>query len=200
MSTEYLNVRVERWGQLCVLAVSGEMDACSSATFADGMAAAAESAARRVIVDLSGLRFIDCGAARILAAVVRPEPGRPPVVVRSVRPAVRRVLNLIAVDPDLLGPSPDLTGQGRPGGAAVAAGSTTGRLVRRVQAARSHAVQAIAGSLNAANELAATEDEIAFTFIELAARRPKAAERLLTLGHAARVQAGRLRDQAGQVR
>jgi anti-sigma B factor antagonist len=201
MSSDYLKVRLERYEQVCVLAASGEMDIGSSATFTEfveGVAAAMKPRPSRVILDLSGLRFIDCSGARALGAVARSAPGRPPVIVRSVRPPVRRVLDLMGLDLDLLGPSLDLMGLDLNPRAEVAAvaGSQTGILVRQLQLARSHAEKAIADSRQAAQSLAATEDRIAATLTQLAVRRPKESGRLTALSQTAREQAIRMRDQA----
>jgi anti-sigma B factor antagonist len=201
MSGDYLKVRLERYEQVCVLTASGEMDIGSSKTFTEfveGVAGAMRPRPSRVILDLSGLKFIDCSGARALAAVARWEPGRSAVVVRSVRPPVRRVLDLMGLDLDLLGPNLDLLSldlDPRAGAEAVA-DSQTGMLVRRLQLARSHAEKAIADSRQAAQSLAATEDQIAVTLTQLAAQRPQASGRLTALSQNARTQAGYMRGQA----
>jgi anti-anti-sigma factor len=202
MSTDYLKVRLERYGQLCLLAVSGEMDTISSAMFTDfteGVSAAMGPRPERLVMDLSGLRFIDCRGARALAAAARPAPDGPTVVLRSVRPAVRRVFELMDLEVELLAPNRDVPSLdlGRPGGTAAMADSETGKLVRQLQAARSHAENAIADSRKQARNLAATEDRIAATLIHLAALRPKAADRLTKLSQTAILQADQMRAQAG---
>jgi anti-sigma B factor antagonist len=203
MSGDYLKVRLERYDPVWVLAACGEMDICSSGTFTEfveGVAAAMTPQPSRIIVDLSGLRFIDCSGARALGAVARPEPGRPPVVVRSVRPPVRRVLELMGLELDLLGPNLDLMSVdlNPRAAAAAAADSQTGKLVRQLRMARFYAEQAIADSRQAANSLAATEDRIAVTLTQLAVWRPEAADRLTAMSQTARRQAVHMRDQARQ--
>ncbi|MBV9206103.1 MAG: STAS domain-containing protein [Actinobacteria bacterium] len=200
VKTEYLSVQVDRYGLMCVLTVHGELDCGSVKTFTeftDGVAAMTPQP-RRIVLDLSGLRFADCAGARALAAVARAQPGRCPVVVRSVRPAVRRVLDLMAVDVDLLGPQLELMSLDVPwrGGARAVAGSPTGELVWRLRAARSHSEQAIADCRRVAESLAETEDKMAATLLQLAARRPRRSRQLATLSQAAREQAVRMRDQA----
>lgn len=193
--TDYLKIRFDRYDQVCVLAVDGEMDMDSSGTFTEftqGVTEAMGPLPRRIVMDLSGLRFIDCCGARALAAMTGPAPGRPEVVVRSVRPAVQRVLDLLdlglpGTGPDLPGPGPDRRGL---------ADSATGKLVRKSRVARSHAERVMADSWQVARNLAATEEEIAATLSELAARRPNASHRLTTMSQDARSQANRIRAQA----
>jgi anti-sigma B factor antagonist len=197
--TEYLTIKVDRYGQVCVLAVRGELDLGSSVMFiefTEGVAAAMTPQPQRVVVDLSGLRFIDCSGARALAAVASSPLGRCPVVLRSVRPAVHRVLDLMGLD--LVGPSLDLMSPDpQPLGVSdTAADSPTGELVRQLRLARSHSEQAIADCRRVAGDIAATEDRMALTLTQLAACRPNAYDRLTTLSRAARRQAVRLRDQS----
>jgi anti-anti-sigma regulatory factor len=69
---------------------------------ADGFEARAgqviDDQAEQLVLDLSGLLFLDCRGSRALAAVTRAVPEECPVVVRSARPAVRRLLGLLGLD------------------------------------------------------------------------------------------------------
>jgi hypothetical protein len=71
-----------------------------------------------------------------------------------------------------------------------------GKLVRQLQATRSQARKARADSLRAAENLAATEDKIAITLVQLAAQRPEVAGQLMTLAQTARMHAVQLREHA----
>jgi anti-anti-sigma factor len=201
MNAFYLQVQAEQHGAVCVLAVRGDLDAGSSARFAEltQRVLTMQPRAKRVVLDLSGLRFLDCGGARALAAVARSAPGRSPVVVRSIRPAVRRVLDLMCLDLDLMGPNLDLMGMDVEhvrGSADAVAESTTGRLVRQSQRARSWSERTIADSRRTARVLAVTEEQMSASLLRLASRRPRSADRLTALSEAAHMQALRLRDQA----
>jgi anti-anti-sigma factor len=88
-----------RHGPVCVLAVTGELDLFTVADLAESAAAALAAPAERFVLDLSGLRFIDCSGARALGAVTQAVPAGCPVIVRSVSPAVRRVMDLLASKP-----------------------------------------------------------------------------------------------------
>jgi anti-anti-sigma factor len=94
----FTRVRVESYGLVCVLAVSGELDIVTAAGFAADASGMVDAQAERLVLDLSALRFIDCSGARALAAVTHVVRGDCPVVVRSVHPAVRRVLQLMGLN------------------------------------------------------------------------------------------------------
>jgi anti-anti-sigma factor len=92
-----LKLRVKRAGPACVLLVSGELDIATAPSFAAQAAAALEVAPGQLVLDLSGLEFVDVGGARTLAAVAGAVPAGCPVLVRSASPRVRRVLGMIGM-------------------------------------------------------------------------------------------------------
>jgi anti-anti-sigma regulatory factor len=59
---------------------------------------AAQQSPERLVPDVSGLPFADCAGVRALAAVAGLVPDHCPVIVRSARPAVRRILELTGAD------------------------------------------------------------------------------------------------------
>jgi anti-sigma B factor antagonist len=132
MAANYLRVNAERRDGVCVLAVSGELDTVTAAGFADHVAKAVEGLPGPVLVDLSGLTFIDCCGARTLVAVTCAFPPWRPVTVRSCRPIVGRVLGLLGLDLDHLRAE-----------AGTAPERETCELIAQVQEARSHSRQAI---------------------------------------------------------
>jgi anti-anti-sigma factor len=101
MNIDYLRVTVEHRGQVCELTVSGELDTCVADKFADAAMEAVGAAQGPVLVDLAGLEFMDVSGARSLAAVVRVITPRL-AGLRSCRPPVRRVLELLGLDVDAL--------------------------------------------------------------------------------------------------
>ncbi|MGE5133471.1 MAG: STAS domain-containing protein [Gemmatimonadota bacterium] len=115
---DHLSARVEYDGLVCVLAVSGELDLLAAGKYADIAAAALRTNAERFVLDLSGLKFVDCGGARALAATAQAVPAGCPVIVRSVSPAARRVLELLGLSLELRGMPP---GGPRPRAGAAAA-------------------------------------------------------------------------------
>lgn len=101
MVIDYLEVTVEHRARVCELTVSGELDACVAGRFADAAMEAVRTATGPVLVDLSGLEFMDVSGARSLAAVIRVITPRL-AGLRSCRPPVRRVLELLGLDVDSL--------------------------------------------------------------------------------------------------
>jgi anti-anti-sigma factor len=99
MVIDYLEVTVEPGTHVCELTVSGELDACVAGRFADAAMEAVRTATGPVLVDLSGLEFMDVSGARSLAAVIRVITPRR-AGLRSCRPPVRRVLELLGLDVD----------------------------------------------------------------------------------------------------
>ena len=97
MTMSPLTVTITREGRVCVLAVSGELDIATTPTLTQQAAAALQEPAERLIIDLSGLQFIDCCGARALAAAARAAPPGCPVLVRGAGHRVRRILDLLAV-------------------------------------------------------------------------------------------------------
>jgi anti-anti-sigma factor len=93
----HLRVRAGGSGGVCVLWVSGELDALSADGFAKQARGLIDRRAERLVLDLSGLLYADCAGVRALAAMTGLVPGDCPVIVRSARPIVRRVLELTGV-------------------------------------------------------------------------------------------------------
>ena len=65
MTMPLLTVTITREGRVCVLSVSGELDIATTPALTRHAAAALQDPAERMIIDLSGLEFLDCcGSAR----------------------------------------------------------------------------------------------------------------------------------------
>ena len=97
MTMPPLTVTITREGGVCVLAVSGELDIATTPALTRQAAAALQDPTERLIIDLSGLEFLDCCGARALAAVTRAAPSGCPVLVRGAGRQARRILDLLAV-------------------------------------------------------------------------------------------------------
>ena len=206
MSGGQLSIRAERRDRICVIAVSGSLDLDGSSRLAERAKAERVKAERvkaervaRLVIDMSGVSSVDFSAARALGAVTSPVPGQCPVVVRSVRPAVRRQLELTGLNlggPDSGRPDGDANPADAPawGWDGVLAESATAILVRERQHLLGLAERAIADSYRIAQSIASTEDHLAATLSRLAARRPTASARLQILSQTARSYATTLRD------
>jgi anti-sigma B factor antagonist len=202
MDNGLVGVTVERDGPVRVLAISGELDVITAPGFAERAARAVADTSRRLILDLSELRFIDCGGARALAAVTRAVPGDCPVLVHSARPIVRRLLDLLGLDlqrpygktgalpvtwPDNQHPRVE---------ADRTASEVAGRLVRQSREVWARSRRLLGQSRTLAGVVAATEDTVALTYAQLAERRPARAERLRQLSQHAHQEAVHMRERA----
>ncbi len=178
---DHLSARVEYDGLVCVLAVSGELDLIAAGKYADIAAAALRTNAERFVLDLSGLEFVDCGGARALAATAQAVPAGCPVIVRSVSPAARRVLELLGLSLE----------QRRmvPGGHVPGPAPEPRRLYASLGQTREE-------SHRLAQTVAATQDRVADTLIRLADHRPQQADELAALSQLARTRAAHFRGQA----
>ena len=101
-----LEVRIGQDGPVCVVAISGELDIATAAEAAVLAAPAAVLPAERLVLDLSGLRFIDGRGARMLAELTAAVDPGTVVIVRSAGRQVRRVLHILGVDLERRGSIP----------------------------------------------------------------------------------------------
>jgi anti-anti-sigma factor len=91
---------------VCVVAISGELDIATAAEAAVLAAPAVALPAQRLVLDLSGLRFIDGRGARMLAELTAAADPGTAVIVRSAGRQVRQVLHLLGVDLERRGSIP----------------------------------------------------------------------------------------------
>jgi anti-anti-sigma factor len=177
---DYLKVDVERHGPVCVLRAAGELDYFTAGEFNRQVAAVWQAPAKRIVVDLSGLRFADCVGVRALAAMKQAAPEDMPVIMRAMRPPVRRaaaMLGLHLEPPAQIMPS-----------------------AREESPILAETRRAIEYSRSLARMVAATEENLARTFIQMAGRRHAAeAAHLTELSETATREAARLRQLARQL-
>ncbi len=78
--------------------VRGELDLVTLPVLAEELAMAGQDRPERLVFDLAGTHFMDCGAARLIAGSGQwLRDGRRPVI-RRPGPGVRRVLGLTGLD------------------------------------------------------------------------------------------------------
>jgi anti-sigma B factor antagonist len=83
-------------GHVCVT-ISGDLDITTGPELARQLARLAELRPAALCVDLSGVTFLDCASARLLAGTAALVPaGRPPLLT-AVQPPVRRLLELLGL-------------------------------------------------------------------------------------------------------
>jgi anti-anti-sigma regulatory factor len=165
-----------------VLQITGELDAMAADAFAEHADAAVRSLPGPVLVDLSGLTFIDAGGARVLDAVIRTLPGGRPASVRACPRHVRRTLDML-----------DLPLDSRAAGSLPARRPGTPALVEEVRRARLHAGEAKLDASGALAELADTRIRLAGT-IERAGLIREQGRQALARSRASREQGFRSRQ------
>jgi anti-anti-sigma factor len=93
-----VQIESQRSHGTATVVISGELDLVAMPALRAHLAAILRVPPRRLIVDLSGTRFIDCGSARLIARAGRSlPPGQLPVI-RRPSPFVRRVFQLTGLD------------------------------------------------------------------------------------------------------
>jgi len=93
-----VTIEVEACPGTTTIVVRGELDLATMPFLAAQLARAARDEPGRLVFDLSGTHFMDCGSARLITTAGQwlPDGGRP--VIRRPRPGVRRVLELTGLD------------------------------------------------------------------------------------------------------
>jgi anti-anti-sigma factor len=76
------------------VAISGELDFCTAAALARMLGAVLAQRPERLALDLAGVTFMDCAAARVLAAASRDLPGTGRAVIGRISRPARRTLHL----------------------------------------------------------------------------------------------------------
>jgi anti-sigma B factor antagonist len=177
VTADSVQVRAVRRNGVCVLQVAGELEGMGADAFAERADAAVRSLPGPVLVDLTGMTFIDAGGARVLDAVMRTLPGGRAASVRACPPRVRRILDILGLPLD-----------GRPpAGNSPVRRSGTPALVDEVRRARLHAAEAKLDASGTLAELADTRIRLAGTIERAGLVREQGRETL------ARSRAGRER-------
>lgn len=89
-----LSVEVASWAGTVTVVVYGELDMATAPALLARLEHLSGLRAERLVFELAGLTFADCSGARLLAGAGLRSPGASQPVLRHVRPAVRRVLEL----------------------------------------------------------------------------------------------------------
>jgi anti-sigma B factor antagonist len=76
----------------------GELDVTTRPMLAERLLPILSTKPRRLVLDMTGTDFMDCGSARLIASARRWLPGEARLVVRRPSRAVRRVLELTGID------------------------------------------------------------------------------------------------------
>ena len=91
-------IEVEACPDVTTIVVKGELDLVTMPFLAAQLALATRDGPGRLVFDLSGTHFVDCGSARLIASAGRWLPGGGRPVIRRPGPGVRRLLELTGLD------------------------------------------------------------------------------------------------------
>jgi anti-anti-sigma factor len=83
-----------------VVVIAGELDLTTRPLLAEQLALILRTRPRRLVLDLAGTAFMDCGSARLIVSAGRFLPDGRRVIIRRPSRAVRRVLELTGFDTD----------------------------------------------------------------------------------------------------
>jgi anti-anti-sigma factor len=93
-----VTIEVEACPGITTIVVTGELDLVTMPFLAAQLALATRDSPGRLVFDLSGTHFMDCGSARLIASAGRWLPGGGRPVIRRPGPGVRRLLELTGLD------------------------------------------------------------------------------------------------------
>src|SRR5215469_4340693 len=96
---DQLKVHVESRNGTCTLRIAGELDCLEADGLPVRVIAAIGPTSGPLVVDLSGLTFIDAAGARALTHLIRTLPADRLTAVSLCTPAVRRVLDILRMPP-----------------------------------------------------------------------------------------------------
>jgi anti-anti-sigma factor len=95
MDEHALTVKTVRDGPVCALILSGDLDLTETGGFLVQAALAVDNRTERLVLDLAGVTFLDCAGVRALAMAASFAPSGCPVIIRSLSPRARRILELL---------------------------------------------------------------------------------------------------------
>ena len=93
-----VTIEVQARPGVTTIVVKGELDLVTMPYLAAQLALATRDRPGRLVFDLDGTHFIDCGSARLIAGAGQRLPGGGRPVIRRPGPGVRRVLELTGLD------------------------------------------------------------------------------------------------------
>ena len=93
-----VTIEVETGPGVTTIVVKGELDLVTMPYLAAQLALAIRDRPGRLVFDLGGTHFMDCGSARLIAGAGQRLPGDGRPGVRRPAPGVRRVLELTGLD------------------------------------------------------------------------------------------------------
>ena len=98
MDVHALTVKAVRDGPVCTVILRGDLDLAETDGFLEQAALAVDDRTERLVFDLAGVTFLDCTGIRALSIAARLAPGGCPVIIRSLSPVARRIVELLGLD------------------------------------------------------------------------------------------------------
>ena len=93
-----VTIEVETGPGVTTIVIKGELDLVTMPYLATRLTLALRDRPGRLVFDLSGTHFMDCGSARLIAGAGQRLPGGGRPVIRRPGPGVRRILELTGLD------------------------------------------------------------------------------------------------------
>ena len=93
-----VTIEVEARPGVTTIVVKGELDLVTMPYLSAQLTLAVRDRPGRLVFDLSGTHFMDCGSARLIAGAGQRLPGGGRPVIRRPGPGVRRILELTGLD------------------------------------------------------------------------------------------------------
>jgi anti-anti-sigma factor len=93
-----VTIEVETRPGTTTIVIKGELDLVTMPFLAARLALATRDRPGRLVFDLGGTQFMDCGSARLIAEAGARLPGGGRSVIRRPGPGVRRILELTGLD------------------------------------------------------------------------------------------------------
>jgi anti-anti-sigma factor len=94
-------IEVEVSQDTTTVVITGELDLTTRWVLTERLSLILHTSPRRLVLDMAGTGFMDCGSARLIASAARFLPEDSRLIIRRPGRAVRRVLELTRLDADL---------------------------------------------------------------------------------------------------
>src|SRR5436190_15906048 len=98
MDVRALTVNSVRDGPVSTLILCGDLDLPAAGGFLEQAALAVDDRTERLVFDLAGVTFLDCTGIRALSIAARLAPSGCPVIICSLSPAARWIVELLGLD------------------------------------------------------------------------------------------------------
>ena len=98
MDADALTVNAVRDGPVSTLILCGDLYLPEAGGFLEQAALAVDDRTERLVFDLAGVTFLDCTGIRALSIAACLAPTGCPVIIRSLSPMARRIVELLDLD------------------------------------------------------------------------------------------------------